>query len=534
MYLADTDDVMEDDEKTHICNVCEKEFSSHTNLQRHVTILHLKKHWSFKTKDSKKDLPENETLRCNLCPLNFSSASEKIQHLFEIHEYFKDFPTPPNPTKNSSYDANIESQFKEKESTKDEKKVKFDLELNSTNDVTAEEETRQKQFETLSLDVLDRPRPIIDTPKSNENTFHKCKICNKIFTFQGILNFHMITSHEPKKVAIIQGFSSTSKRKSVAPKKRVDSVGEPVTFFFRRKPKHSPAMPLSMNVMSPILESENATINPKTNDESAYQEVDVERVEKAKEIFDEAEEENNESEVKTGEQNKTYTCLLCSNIFTNTQTLQTHFTTSHDIEMFMCNNCSKIFLVEETYKKHECGTQKQNENEKVDPLGNDGNIIKDDNSIGQVEVNEIYEQVENTAIDEPPTLRPPGPLLFRSPSPVPPPLLTMENVEKKSSRKTPFNSCSSNENPTIRSLRSRKAKIISPSKITGENTDETEYDIQNQTKKFKKADVQEEITTSGKVDDSKLSTKDQKATYKRSTTKKVHIISTIIFFPPNY
>merc|ERR1712141_410410 len=96
----------------------------------------------------------------------------------------------------------------------------------------------------------------------------------------------------------------------------------------------------------------------------------------------------------------------------------------------------------------------------------------------------------------------------------------MENVEKKSSRKTPFNSCSSNENPTIRSLRSRKAKIVSPSKITGENTDETEYDIQNQTKKFKKADVQEEITTSGKVDDSKLSTKDQKATYKRSTTKK--------------
>merc|ERR1712079_150047 len=182
------------------------------------------------------------------------------------------------------------------------KKVKFDLELNSTNDVTAEEETRQTQFKTLSLDVLDRPRPIIDTPKSNENTFHKCKICNKIFTFQGILNFHMITSHEPKKVAIIQGFSSTSKRKSVAPKKRVDSVGEPVTFFFRRKPKHSPAMPLSMNVMSPILESENATINPKTNDESAYQEVDVERVEKAKEIFDEAEEENNESEVKTGEQ----------------------------------------------------------------------------------------------------------------------------------------------------------------------------------------------------------------------------------------
>ena len=212
MYLADTEDVIEEDEKTHMCNVCEKEFSSHTNLQRHVTILHLKKHWSFKTKDSNKDFPENETLRCNLCPLNFSSASEKIQHLFEIHEYFKDFPTPPNPTKNSSYDANIQSQFKENESKKDEKKVKFDLELNSTNDVTAEEETRQKQLETLSLDVLDRPRPIIGTPKSNENTFHKCKICNKIFTFQGILNFHMITSHEPKKVAIIQGFSPYSPR----------------------------------------------------------------------------------------------------------------------------------------------------------------------------------------------------------------------------------------------------------------------------------------------------------------------------------
>ena len=176
------DDGMENDDKIHKCHVCQKEFSSLTNLKRHETILHLKKHWSFKFKDSKQNdllLPENETMKCNLCPQNFSSASEKIQHIFEVHEYFKDFPPPPNPNKNAK-----------KDSKKDAKKVDFNLESNLTHNVTAaEEETRRSiNFETLVL---------------------------------------------------------KSKRKSVIPKKMVDFVDVPVTAFFRRKPKKSPIMPLS-------------------------------------------------------------------------------------------------------------------------------------------------------------------------------------------------------------------------------------------------------------------------------------------------
>ena len=116
----------------------------------------------------------------------------------------------------------------------------------------------------------------------------------------------------------------------------------------------------------------------------------VERVEEVNEIFDQVEKANNESEVKKvgSEQNiKTYTCLLCNSIFTNDQNLLNHFSLLHEIEMFICRNCNKFFLVEETYKKHECcgSTQKINnlKRKKINPKANDENTIKE-NDVEQV------------------------------------------------------------------------------------------------------------------------------------------------------
>ena len=57
-----------------------------------------------------------------------------------------------------------------------------------------------------------------------------------------------------------------------------------------------------------------------------------------------------------GKQNKIFTCQLCRKIFRNDQILQTHFSSAHKIETFMCSICSQMFLVEETYKKHKCGS----------------------------------------------------------------------------------------------------------------------------------------------------------------------------------
>ena len=59
-----------------------------------------------------------------------------------------------------------------------------------------------------------------------------------------------------------------------------------------------------------------------------------------------------------GKQNKTFTCQLCKEIFTNDRILQAHFSSSHQIKTFMCGICSQMFLVEESYKNHKCGSQK--------------------------------------------------------------------------------------------------------------------------------------------------------------------------------
>ena len=123
---------MEDDDKNHHkCDLCQKNFSSLTNLKRHESILHLKKHWSF------------NDIRCNLCPKKFSSASEKIQHLSEVHGYFKDFTIFQH---GSTIVPNIQSQSRDNSKNENEAKKgsKFEAATDSTKKVTTTLKSKRK------------------------------------------------------------------------------------------------------------------------------------------------------------------------------------------------------------------------------------------------------------------------------------------------------------------------------------------------------------------------------------------------------
>ena len=76
-----------------------------------------------------------------------------------------------------------------------------------------------------------------------------------------------------------------------------------------------------------------------------------------------------------GKQNKIYTCQLCKEIFSNDRILQAHFSSSHKIETFMCGICSQMFLVEETYKNHKCGSQQINFLKRKKIVSNQGNSM---------------------------------------------------------------------------------------------------------------------------------------------------------------
>ena len=76
-----------------------------------------------------------------------------------------------------------------------------------------------------------------------------------------------------------------------------------------------------------------------------------------------------------GKQNKIYTCQLCKQVFSNDRILQAHFSSSHKIETFMCGICSQMFLVEETYKNHKCGSQQINFLKRKKIVSNQGNSM---------------------------------------------------------------------------------------------------------------------------------------------------------------